>query len=105
MWELAKSLDPTRLIEDMSVVVWEHLAAYGHVDTDVNSWHFYIDDYARAKAHIEKVVAMTYRGSTFNYIEGYQQRGVPLINSEYGGVGALDGDVDVYRAARRRVGI
>ncbi len=95
MWQLAKSLDPTRLIEDMSVVLWEHLVAYGHVDTDINSWHFYIDDYAKAKAHIESVIAKTYRGSNFNYIEGYQQRGVPLINSEYGGVGALDGDRDV----------
>ena len=95
MWELAKGLDPTRLIEDMSVVVWEHLSAYGHVDTDVNSWHFYLDDYAKARAHIENVVAKTYKGSTFNYVEGYEQRDVPLINSEYGGVGALDGDRDI----------
>jgi hypothetical protein len=95
MWQLAKELDPTRLIEDMSVVVWEHLAAYGHVDTDINSWHFYIDDYEKAKAHIENVVAQSYRGSAFNYVEGYQQKNAPLINSEYGGVGALDGDRDI----------
>lgn len=95
MWVLAKSLDQTRLIEDMSVVVWEHLSAYGHVDTDINSWHFYLDDYARAKQHIQNVVDKTYHGSSFNYIEGYQQKGAPLINSEYGGVGALDGDRDV----------
>lgn len=95
MWNLAKSIDSTRLIEDMSVVVWEHLAAYGHVDTDVNSWHFYINDYTKARDHIEDVVAKTYHGSTFNYIDGYSQRNVPLINSEYGGVGALDGDQDI----------
>lgn len=95
MWLLAKSLDGTRLIEDMSVVVWEHLDAYGHVETDINSWHFYIDDYARGRSHIENVVARTYRGSTFNYIEGREQRDAPLINSEYGGVGALDGDRDI----------
>ncbi|HEX2100396.1 MAG TPA: glycoside hydrolase family 2 TIM barrel-domain containing protein, partial [Candidatus Synoicihabitans sp.] len=95
MWLLAKTFDSTRLIEDMSVVVWEHLAAYGHVDTDINSWHFYIDDYDKARAHIADVVAKTYRGSNFNYIEGRQQRDAPLINSEYGGVGALDGDRDV----------
>lgn len=94
MWEIAKTLDGTRLIEDMSVVVWEHLAAYGHVDTDINSWHFYIDDYAKAKAHIENVVAQSYRGSSFNFIEGFQQSTAPLINSEYGGVGALDGNRD-----------
>ncbi len=95
MWQIAKEIDPTRLIEDMSVVPWEHLAEYGHVETDINSWHFYIDDYAKAKAHIQSVVAQTYRGSRFNYVEGYRQRGVPLINSEYGGVGALDGDRDI----------
>jgi hypothetical protein len=94
MWEIAKTLDGTRLIEDMSVVVWEHLTAYGHVDTDINSWHFYIDDYAKAKAHIEQVVARSYRGSKFNYIEGFAQQNAPLINSEYGGVGALDGNRD-----------
>jgi hypothetical protein len=95
MWLLAKELDPTRLIEDMSVVVWEHLEAHGHVDTDINSWHFYINDYHKAKAHVEDVIAKTYHGSGYNYIEGYSQRDVPLINSEYGGVGALDGDQDI----------
>jgi hypothetical protein len=95
VWQLAKAIDSTRLIEDMSVVVWEHLAAYGHVDTDINSWHFYLDDYAKAKAHIEEVVAQSYRGSAFNYVEGYQQKNAPLINSEYGGSGALDGDRDI----------
>jgi hypothetical protein len=95
MWQLAKSLDSTRLVEDMSVVVWEHLDAYGHVETDINSWHFYLDDYAKARAHIEDIVAKTYRGSKHNYIEGREQRDAPLINSEYGGVGALDGDRDI----------
>jgi hypothetical protein len=94
MWEIAKTLDNTRLIEDMSVVVWEHLSAYGHVDTDINSWHFYIDDYYKAKEHIEQVVAKSYRGSKFNYVEGFEQQNAPLINSEYGGVGALDGNRD-----------
>ena len=94
-WLLAKKLDPTRLIEDMSVVAWEHLVAYGHVDTDINSWHFYIDDYWRAKAHIAEVVSRTHRGSAFNYIDGFSQGDAPLINSEYGGVGALDGDRDI----------
>jgi Glycosyl hydrolases family 2, sugar binding domain/Glycosyl hydrolases family 2/Glycosyl hydrolases family 2, TIM barrel domain len=94
-WLLAKSLDPTRLIEDMSVVVWDHLVAYGHVETDINSWHFYINNYERARDHIANVVAQSYRGSKFNYIEGFAQTNAPLMNSEYGGVGALDGDRDV----------
>ncbi|HYR42140.1 MAG TPA: glycoside hydrolase family 2, partial [Terriglobia bacterium] len=95
MWELAKKLDPTRLIEDMSVCQWEHLDYYAHGDTDINSWHFYIDDYERAKQHLQKVVESTYVGSDFNYVPGYKHKGQPLINSEYGGVGALDGDVDI----------
>lgn len=95
MWELAKKLDTTRLIEDMSVVHWEHLDYYAHGDTDINSWHFYLHDYYKAKEHIEKVVTSTYAGSTFNYVDGYKQRHQPLINSEYGGIGALDGNRDI----------
>ena len=94
MWEIAKTIDGTRLIEDMSVVVWEHLSAYGHVDTDINSWHFYIDEYQKAKEHIEHVVSKSYKGSTYNFVEGFQQGNAPLINSEYGGIGALDGNRD-----------
>lgn len=95
MWNLAKSLDPTRLVEDMSVVAWEHLEYYAHGSTDINSWHFYTDNYERARLHIGDVVAQTYAGSSFNYVPGFTQGTQPLINSEYGGVGALDGDRDV----------
>jgi hypothetical protein len=95
MWNLAKSLDETRLIEDMSVVAWEHLQQYGHGSTDINSWHFYTSDYAWARRHIQEVVEETYEGSSFNYIPGFEQGAQPLINSEYGGVGALDGDCDI----------
>lgn len=94
MWKLAKSLDPTRLVEDMSVVAWEHVQYYGHGETDVNSWHFYTDDYARARQQIAQVVDQTYAGSTFNYVPGFKQTSQPLIASEYGGIGALDGDRD-----------
>ena len=94
MWQLAKQLDPTRLVEDMSVVAWQHVEYYGHGATDVNSWHFYLKDYEQARAAIDDVVAKTYSGSNFNYIPGFQQGAQPLICSEYGGIGALDGDVD-----------
>src|SRR6185503_364540 len=95
MWELAKKLDPTRLVEDMSVCHWDHLEYYQHCDTDINSWHFYISDYQKAKEHIAKIVKSTFIGSSFNYVPGFQHKGQPLINSEYGGIGALDGDRDV----------
>ncbi len=95
MWNLAKELDSTRLVEDMSVVAWEHLQYYGHGATDINSWHFYTDDYQKARKHIQEVVEETYAGSSFNYVPGFTQGTQPLMNSEYGGVGALDGDRDV----------
>ncbi len=94
IYRLAKSLDPTRLIEDMSVVAWEHLEYYGHGETDVNSWHFYTNSYEKARSSIEEIVEKTFAGSTYNYITGFKQGNQPLINSEFGGVGALDGDVD-----------
>jgi hypothetical protein len=95
IWEEAKVLDNTRLIEDMSVVYWDHLEFYGHGDTDINSWHFYINDYAKAREHIEKIAKETTSGSNLNFVPGYEQDRQPLINSEYGGVGALDGDRDI----------
>jgi hypothetical protein len=95
MWQLTKQLDPTRLIEDMSVCHWDHLDYFAHTETDINSWHFYINDYAKAKEHIRKIVESTYHGSSFNYVQGFAHKGTPLINSEYGGIGALDGDCDM----------
>jgi hypothetical protein len=95
MWELAKKLDSTRLVEDMSVCHWEHLEYYLHCDTDINSWHFYINDYEKAKTHIDKVTDSTFVGSSFNYVPGFIHKGQPLINSEFGGIGALDGDRDI----------
>ena len=89
MYHLAKSLDTTRLIEDNSPCL------YDHVETDINSWHFYINDYDRAKEHISNVVAETYPGSAFNYAGGNLQSDAPLINSEYGGISAGAGDKDI----------
>ena len=89
MYHLAKSLDTTRLIEDNSPCL------YDHVETDINSWHFYINDYEQAKEHIANVVEETYPGSAFNYAGGNVQNDAPLINSEYGGISAGAGDKDV----------
>jgi hypothetical protein len=89
MFSLTKSLDSTRLAEDNSP------CKYDHVKTDINSWHFYIDDYAKAAEHVAKVVENTKSGSDFNYVPGYKQDTAPLINSEYGGLSARGGDRDV----------
>ncbi len=89
MYNLTKSLDETRLIEDNSPCL------YDHVETDINSWHFYINDYQQAKEHIANVVEQTYPGSPFNYTGENVQSDAPLINSEYGGISAGAGDKDV----------
>jgi hypothetical protein len=89
MVRLARCLDPTRPIEDNSPCL------YDHIETDINSWHFYINDYAAAKAHIAEVVEKTYPGSGFNYCPGCTQNREPLLNSEYGGISAQMGDLDV----------
>ncbi len=89
MFRLAKELDPSRPIEDNSA------CSYDHVLTDINSWHFYINDYEKAREHIAKVIAETHPGSTFNYVGGNTQGDEPLLNSEYGGISARMGDMDV----------
>ncbi|MEM7033670.1 MAG: sugar-binding domain-containing protein [Chloroflexota bacterium] len=86
----ARALDPTRLIEDNSV------CNYDHVETDINSWHYYINDYQQVRRHIQRVVDDTYPGSDFNYVGGdYVQKTAPLMNSEYGGISARMGDQDI----------
>ncbi|HOX37895.1 MAG TPA: glycoside hydrolase family 2 TIM barrel-domain containing protein [Candidatus Brocadiia bacterium] len=89
MYRLTKSLDPTRLVEDNSPCL------YDHVETDINSWHFYINNYIMARGHIENVVKKTFPGSDFNYASGWKQADAPLINSEYGGISAGSGDQDI----------
>ena len=89
MFKEMKALDPSRLVEDNSADKRDHVA------TDINSWHFYIDDYARAKKAIEDVVAKTFPGSGFNFVESRAQDTAPLINSEYGAVSAGGGDRDI----------
>src|SRR5580698_5462543 len=89
MWKEMKALDPSRLVEDNSADKRDHVAS------DINSWHFYIDDYLKAKAAIEEVVEKTFSGSTFNFVSGRAQETAPLINSEYGAVSAGGGDRDI----------
>lgn len=90
MVEAIRSLDPTRLVEDNSPCNYDHIA-----DTDLNSWHFYIDNHRQARDHIQHVVDRTRPGSGFNYCPGLTQSTAPLINSEYGAVSAGGGDRDI----------
>ena len=88
-WLAAKALDPSRLIEDNSP------NKFDHVRTDLNSWHFYTEDWEAARAGIERMAAGAQVGSQLNYLDGYRQDGAPLINSEYGAVPANGGDRDI----------
>ena len=85
-----KSLDSSRLVEDNSPCNFDHVNA-----TDLNSWHFYIDDFAAARSHIEDVVNRSVPGSSFNYCPEERMNSAPLINSEYGAVSAGSGDRDI----------
>jgi len=89
MYGAAKALDPTRLVEDNSPCL------YDHVRTDLNSWHFYLNDPEAARAHIESVVQQTHPGSGFNFVPERQAGPEPLLNSEYGGISAGMGDRDI----------
>jgi hypothetical protein len=99
MYYLAKQLDPTRLVEDNSPYL------YDHVTTDINTWHFYISDYDQARRHVENVVSQTYEGSPYHFVGGvyadveganeFFQGTQPLLNSEYAGISAWGGDRDI----------
>ena len=85
VWKRAKENDPTRIIEDNSP------CNYDHVESDINTWHFYLNTYKVVKDHIAKVCKNTYEGSKFNYIGKNRQNGAPLMNSECGMVWGVDG--------------
>lgn len=90
MVALAKQLDPTRMVEDNSPNL------HDHVVTDINSWHAYLPGRAWKK-YLDQVEASTYPGSTWNFAEGYAQSNQPNLNSECGNVWGYrgsTGDVD-----------
>jgi hypothetical protein len=91
VYRLAKSLDPTRLVEDNSVC-----CGRGHTETDLNSWHAYLPGWAWDE-ELDKASKGTAPGSTWNFEAGYKQDRQPDINSEFGNVWGYEGstgDVD-----------
>ena len=85
MYHKAKALDPTRLVEDNSP------CRYDHVETDLNTWHFYLNGFEILRDHVRKVVHSTYPGSEYNFIGGNKQTDAPLMNSECGMVWGVEG--------------
>ncbi len=94
MVDLCHALDPSRPVEDNSA------CRLDHVQTDINSWHFYLHDPEQARVHIAEVLERTHPGSTWNFVPGRSQQDQPLWNSEYGGIGCRDGDRDVSWSLR-----
>jgi hypothetical protein len=89
--DLAKRLDPTRLVEDNSVC-----CGSGHVQTDLNSWHMYLPGW-KWREVLDEVVKSTFPGSTWNFLGGRTQGEQPNLNSECGNVWGYEGstgDVD-----------
>jgi hypothetical protein len=91
MYYLAKSLDPSRLVEDNSIC-----CGRGHVETDINSWHQYLPGW-EWENHLKSIDENTYEGSTHHFEDGFTQGRQPNINSECGNVWGYEGstgDVD-----------
>jgi hypothetical protein len=91
MYYLAKSLDPTRLVEDNSIC-----CGAGHTETDINSWHEYMAGW-EWEARLASIDKETYPGSGHHFEKGFSQLSQPNINSECGNVWGYEGstgDVD-----------
>lgn len=91
MYYLAKSLDPSRLVEDNSIC-----CGRGHTETDIYSWHVYLPGWEWDN-YLKNLTDNNYPGSTFDFEKGFQQEKQPNINSECGNVWGYDGstgDVD-----------
>lgn len=90
LFQHAKKMDPSRLVEDNSP------CNYDHVVTDINSWHAYLPGYGW-QDFVKTCVDSTFPGSRWNFAPGYLQAKQPLLNSECGNVWGYEGssgDVD-----------
>ena len=85
MYYLAKSLDPTRLVEDNSIC-----CGRGHTVTDINSWHQYLPGY-EWDDFLKNLNDNTFEGSSFHFEERFRQGRQPNINSECGNVWGYEG--------------
>ncbi len=89
--QLAKRLDPTRLVEDNSPC-----CGRWHTTTDLNSWHEYLPGW-QWQSFLDRVSDSTFAGSPWHFIGGRRQAEQPMMNSEFGNVWGYEGstgDVD-----------
>lgn len=85
-----KAINPNLLVEDMSPCNFDHVQP-----TELNTYHMYPSSYGETVNMVERFVDNAYVGSKEGFKFGEVQDGDPLLNSEYGGVGAYAGDFDV----------
>lgn len=92
IYYLARSLDPTRLVEDNSVC-----CGIGHTETDIISYHEYAPGWQWENSLETLTKNERYSGNSPLFQSGFTRGGQPLINSECGNVWGYDGstgDID-----------
>ncbi|MEV0164377.1 glycoside hydrolase family 2 TIM barrel-domain containing protein [Nonomuraea fuscirosea] len=77
MVQVARDLDPSRLIVDNSACCQN-----GHLDTDLNDFHYYLSTYDEWKKLLDGFAAQVRPGSSWNFDDGAQS-GQPWLNSEF----------------------
>jgi Glycosyl hydrolases family 2, sugar binding domain/Glycosyl hydrolases family 2, TIM barrel domain len=82
MVAVARGIDPHRPVEDNSA--GGIVQVFEHVDTDLNSFHYYGDDPAALRDFLEQQSLATYPGSSENFVGAGLQDGDPWWNSEIG---------------------
>lgn len=89
MYELGRSLDPTRPIIENSVCEYDHTVA------EVNDFHLFPEGYAELPAKVDELVAAfvdnAYPGSPHNFADGYRQARQPLMATSCAGWWSVGG--------------
>lgn len=78
MVALTRTTDASRLVVDNSPCCLN-----GHVDTDLNDFHYYLSTYDEWKGLLDQIDPQIKPGSTWNFNDGAQS-GEPWLNSEFG---------------------
>ncbi|MCL3862142.1 carboxypeptidase regulatory-like domain-containing protein [Actinotalea sp. K2] len=77
MVDITRDSDPSRLVVDNSPC-----CQHGHIDTDINDFHYYLDTYNDWKNLLDEFAPQVKPGSTWNFDDGAQS-GQPWLNSEF----------------------
>ncbi|WP_162606424.1 sugar-binding domain-containing protein [Jiangella asiatica] len=100
MVDLIKELDPTRLVVDNSPTVVQ-----GHLETDINDFHWYSSLRPEWKDLLDDQNAQVYPGSQWNFYPSYSQSGQPWMNSEFGsGLNNFGMHIGLFRSYPKMAG-